>query len=50
MIVVGYQAMLFAVFARIYAMTSGFLPGKPWIEDLNEKLSLEAGGPGRRSG
>jgi glycosyltransferase involved in cell wall biosynthesis len=43
MIVVGYQAMLFAVFARIYAMTSGFLPGKQWIADLNEKLSLEAG-------
>jgi glycosyltransferase involved in cell wall biosynthesis len=43
MIVVGYQAMLFAVFARIYAMTTGFLPGKPWIVDLNEKLSLEAG-------
>jgi hypothetical protein len=43
MIVVGYQAILFAVFARIYAMTSGFLPGKQWIEDLNEKLSLEAG-------
>jgi glycosyltransferase involved in cell wall biosynthesis len=43
MIVVGYQAMLFAVFARIYAMTSGFLPGKPWIEDLYERLSLEAG-------
>ena len=43
MIVVGYQAMLFAVFARFYAMTSGFLPGKPWIADLNEKLSLEAG-------
>jgi glycosyltransferase involved in cell wall biosynthesis len=43
MIVVGYQAMLFAVFARIYAMTSGFLPGKPWIEDLNDRLSLEAG-------
>jgi glycosyltransferase involved in cell wall biosynthesis len=43
MIVVGYQAMLFAVFARIYAMTSGFLPGKAWITELNEKLSLEAG-------
>jgi hypothetical protein len=24
-------------------MSSGFLPGKPWIADLNEKLSLEAG-------
>jgi glycosyltransferase involved in cell wall biosynthesis len=43
MIVVGYQAMLFAVFSRIYAMTSGFLPGRPWIVDLNERLSLEAG-------
>jgi glycosyltransferase involved in cell wall biosynthesis len=43
MIVVGYQAILFAVFARIYATTSGFLPPKPWIEDLNEKVSLEAG-------
>jgi len=43
MIVVGYQAMLFAVFARIYARTSGFLPGKNWISELNEKLSLEAG-------
>jgi len=41
--VVGYQAMLFAVFARIYAMTAGFLPGKPWIENLTERLSLEAG-------
>jgi hypothetical protein len=44
MIVVGYQAMLFAVFARFYAMASGFLPGKPWIADLNERISLEAGG------
>jgi glycosyltransferase involved in cell wall biosynthesis len=43
MIVVGYQAMLFAVFARFYAMTSGFLPGKPWIADLNRRISLEAG-------
>jgi glycosyltransferase involved in cell wall biosynthesis len=43
MIVVGYQAMLFAVFARFYAMASGFLPGKPWIADLNERISLEAG-------
>jgi glycosyltransferase involved in cell wall biosynthesis len=43
MIVVGYQAMLFAVFARIYAMTTGFLPGKPWIVKLSERVSLEAG-------
>jgi glycosyltransferase involved in cell wall biosynthesis len=43
MIVVGYQAMLFAVFARIYAMTSGFLPAKPWIRNLEERISVEAG-------
>jgi glycosyltransferase involved in cell wall biosynthesis len=41
--VVGYQAILFAGFARIYAMTAGFLPGKRWVEDLTDRLSLEAG-------
>lgn len=41
--VVGYQAILFAGFARIYAMTAGFLPGKRWIEDLIDRPSLEAG-------
>lgn len=43
LIVVGYQAILFAGFARIYAMTAGFLPHKRWIEDLSERVSLEAG-------
>ncbi len=43
MIVVGYQAILFSVFARSYAMTTGFLPPSPRIEGLNERLSLEAG-------
>jgi glycosyltransferase involved in cell wall biosynthesis len=41
--VVGYQAILFAVFARVYAMTEGFLPAKPWLRDLLERLTLEAG-------
>jgi len=41
--VVGYQAILFAGFARIYAMTAGFLPGKRWIEELTDRLSLETG-------
>jgi glycosyltransferase involved in cell wall biosynthesis len=41
--VVGYQAILFAVFARVYAMTEGFLPAKPWLRDLFERLTLEAG-------
>jgi hypothetical protein len=43
MIVVGYQAILFAVFARIYAMTTGFLPPRRWLEDLLDRVSLEAG-------
>lgn len=43
LVIVGYQAILFAGFARIYAMTAGFLPGKRWIEDLAERISLEAG-------
>jgi glycosyltransferase involved in cell wall biosynthesis len=41
--VVGYQAILFAVFARVYAMTEGFLPAKPWLRSLLDKLTLEAG-------
>ena len=41
--VVGYQAMLFAMFARIYAASVGFLPAKPWLADRMDRLSLEAG-------
>lgn len=43
LMVVGYQAMLFAVFARIYAMTEGFLPARQWLEDLTKRLTLEMG-------
>jgi glycosyltransferase involved in cell wall biosynthesis len=43
LMVIGYQAILFAVFARIYAMTKGFLPAKPWLEELTERVTLEAG-------
>jgi hypothetical protein len=43
MIVVGYQAILFAVFARIYAMTEGFLPAQPWLGKLGDRLNLEVG-------
>ncbi len=43
LIVVGYQAVLFAVFARIYAMHSGFLPARPLIRRTAERLSLETG-------
>lgn len=43
MIVVGYQAILFAAFARIYATIEGFLPARQWLEDLTERITLEAG-------
>ena len=41
--VIGYQAILFALFARVYSMTAGFLPRRSWIEDLADRWSLEAG-------
>ncbi|HWO16490.1 MAG TPA: glycosyltransferase family 2 protein [Solirubrobacterales bacterium] len=41
--VVGYQAILFAVFARTYAITVGFLPAKPWLNELLERVTLEVG-------
>lgn len=43
MVVIGYQAILFAVFARVYAMTAGFLPGRPWLRAFVERWELEAG-------
>jgi glycosyltransferase involved in cell wall biosynthesis len=43
MTVVGYQAIIFAVSARIYAMTEGFLPARPWLETLLDRLDLEIG-------
>jgi glycosyltransferase involved in cell wall biosynthesis len=43
MTVVGYQAILFAVSARIYAMTEGFLPAQPGLQRLMGKLTLETG-------
>lgn len=43
MIVIGYQAIIFAAFARIYATTEGFLPARKWLEDLTETITLEAG-------
>jgi glycosyltransferase involved in cell wall biosynthesis len=41
--VIGYQAILFSLFARVYAMTEGFLPARSWIEDLVDRWNLEVG-------
>jgi glycosyltransferase involved in cell wall biosynthesis len=43
MTVVGYQAILFAVFARVYAMTEGFLPAQHSLERWLGRLNLEVG-------
>ena len=43
MVVVGYQAILFAVFARVYAMTEGFLPAQPRLERAMLRINLEVG-------
>ncbi len=43
MIVVGYQAILFAVFARVYAMTEGFLPAQAGLERVMSRVNLEVG-------
>lgn len=41
--VIGYQAILFAVFARIFAMSEGFLPTSTPVEEIQERWSLELG-------
>jgi hypothetical protein len=43
LVVVGYQAILFAVFARIYAMTEGFLPAQTSLERMLNRVNLEVG-------
>jgi glycosyltransferase involved in cell wall biosynthesis len=43
MIVVGYQAILFAVFARVYAMTEGFLPAQAGLQKMMGRVNLEVG-------
>lgn len=43
MTVIGYQAILFALFARVFAMTAGFLPRRSWIESVVDRWDLELG-------
>ncbi len=43
MTVVGYQAILFSVFARVYAMIAGFIPAKSWLERAMGRINLEVG-------
>jgi glycosyltransferase involved in cell wall biosynthesis len=39
----GYQAILFAVFARTYAVTAGILPENPDLTRFFERVNLERG-------
>jgi glycosyltransferase involved in cell wall biosynthesis len=43
LMVIGYQAVLFAVFARIFAMTAGFLPTSKQVEVGMKRWTLELG-------
>ena len=40
---IGFQAMLFWLFTRVYAGSEGFLPTEPKVQTLLGKLSLERG-------
>jgi glycosyltransferase involved in cell wall biosynthesis len=42
-IVIGYQAVNFAVFTRIYAIQQGFLPQNNTLDKLYKFITLEAG-------
>jgi hypothetical protein len=43
MVVVGFQSVLFWIFAGVYAGSEGFLPDKPYVQRVLAKLSLERG-------
>lgn len=43
LVVIGFQAALFAVFTKVYAAEEGFLPESPRIRRLIDIVSLEKG-------
>jgi hypothetical protein len=43
MVVVGFQAVLFWLFTRVYAGSEGFLPEEAYVQRVLAKLSLERG-------
>jgi glycosyltransferase involved in cell wall biosynthesis len=42
-VMVGFQAVLFAVLSKYFAMTSGLAPWTPKLEKIFSKITLEAG-------
>ncbi len=43
LLILGYQMVVFAVFARIFGMTQGFLPESPPLRRLLDVITLESG-------
>jgi glycosyltransferase involved in cell wall biosynthesis len=42
-VILGFQAVMFAVFGRMLATTNGFLPSNPWTKRLGQATTLEWG-------
>ncbi|HEY7472156.1 MAG TPA: glycosyltransferase family 2 protein [Gemmatimonadota bacterium] len=42
-ILLGYQATLFSVIARVFAVTERLLPETPWLRSLRKRVTLERG-------
>jgi hypothetical protein len=43
LIVIGFDAIAFALLTRVLASSMGFLPSKPMLNRLNERVTLEGG-------
>src|SRR2546429_7090989 len=41
--VIGYQLIVFAIFTRVYAMRTGFLPPQPLLNRMMRRITLETG-------
>ena len=42
-VVLGYEAVLFAVASKLFGVTTGLLPGNPWLDRALRRVTLEAG-------
>ena len=42
-VVLGYDAVLFAVFSKVFAVTAGLLPASPWLDRALGRVTLEVG-------
>jgi hypothetical protein len=42
-VIIGFQALVFGLFARVYGMMTGFLPPKPILERFTQQGVLEKG-------